>query len=103
MTESSVTGAGDRLFKRQRWRLAALGGVVLVALVPAVARPAEARWEAAIAAFEADDRAVDYPEDAVLFIGSSSIRGWSTLAAASSRHDDPRHRSAAGLGGGGSP
>jgi lysophospholipase L1-like esterase len=34
------------------------------------------RWEAAIAAFEAEDKKSPPPNDAVLFVGSSSIRLW---------------------------
>ena len=37
-------------------------------------------WEANIRAFEAADRANPPPQDAVLFVGSSSIRLWDTLA-----------------------
>lgn len=37
------------------------------------------KWEKDIAAFEALDRSEKYPENAVLFMGSSSIRLWSTL------------------------
>lgn len=48
----------------------------------AVATPAPedpTRWEDDIAAFEAEDAATAPPENALLFIGSSSIRLWSTL------------------------
>jgi lysophospholipase L1-like esterase len=38
-------------------------------------------WEPAIAAFEASDRANPPPQNAVLFIGSSSIEHWKSLAA----------------------
>ena len=37
------------------------------------------RWESDIAAFEAQDAEMQPPEDALLFIGSSSIRLWKTL------------------------
>lgn len=43
------------------------------------AAPAD-RFEPAIAAFEEADRETPPPQDAILFIGSSSIRGWRTLA-----------------------
>jgi hypothetical protein len=36
-------------------------------------------FESEIAAFEARDRAAPPPRDAVVFVGSSSIRGWDTL------------------------
>ena len=39
------------------------------------------KWEKEIAAFEAMDRAHAPPTNAVLFVGSSSIRLWKTLAA----------------------
>jgi len=45
------------------------------------------KWEQQIAAFEADDRTNPPPKDAVLFIGSSTIRRWTTLA-----QDFPEHR-----------
>jgi lysophospholipase L1-like esterase len=35
-----------------------------------------ARWEEAIRKFEESDRTAPPPRDAILFIGSSSIRGW---------------------------
>jgi lysophospholipase L1-like esterase len=46
-----------------------------------------ARWEPEIAAFEQADRAVPPPKGAILFIGSSTIRLWTTLA-----EDFPHHR-----------
>ncbi|WCJ60131.1 SGNH/GDSL hydrolase family protein [Fontisphaera persica] len=45
-----------------------------------------ARWEKEIAAFEAADRTNPPPARGILFIGSSSIRLWKTLA-----RDYPRH------------
>lgn len=42
---------------------------------------ADAHWENDIAAFEAADRASAPPHDAIVFVGSSSIRLWSTLVA----------------------
>ncbi|MCU0457344.1 MAG: GDSL-type esterase/lipase family protein [Bacteroidales bacterium] len=38
------------------------------------------KWEPDIQKFEALDKTENYPDDAVLFAGSSSIRLWSTLA-----------------------
>jgi lysophospholipase L1-like esterase len=48
----------------------------------AATRPAHnfARWEREIAAFEAQDRLNPQPKGGVLFIGSSTIRLWKTLA-----------------------
>ncbi|SEO33297.1 Lysophospholipase L1 [Luteibacter sp. UNC138MFCol5.1] len=42
--------------------------------------PDHSQWENDIQAFEASDKANPAPANAVLFIGSSSIRMWSTLA-----------------------
>src|SRR5687767_4082177 len=54
---------------------------VLVLLLFAFGARAETnRWDAEIAAFEAQDRTNPPPKDAILFIGSSSIRLWKTLA-----------------------
>lgn len=44
------------------------------------------RWEPAIAAFEAADRTNPPPPGAILFIGSSSIRMWTNVAAAFPEH-----------------
>jgi len=44
------------------------------------ANAGSAKWEAAIAAFESADKTNPPPRDAVLFVGSSSIRLWKTLA-----------------------
>jgi lysophospholipase L1-like esterase len=57
---------------------------------PAVKTPGKApsqRWEKEIQAFEAADRKAPPPRGAVLFIGSSTIRLWKTLA-----QDFPEHR-----------
>jgi lysophospholipase L1-like esterase len=69
----------------------AVGGIVLAALAPwpapavETSRPAGdavvARWEQDVAALEGlDEREVD-PPGAILFIGSSSIRLWDSIAA----------------------
>jgi lysophospholipase L1-like esterase len=57
----------------------------LVGAIQTFAAPAE--FEKEIAAFEAADRQSPPPKGAILFIGSSSIRLWSTLAA-----DFPEHQ-----------
>ncbi len=59
------------------------GILVSLALVACAAAsngqsPAD-RWEPAIAAFEEADQEAFPPEDGILFIGSSSIRGWRSL------------------------
>lgn len=62
-----------------------LPGVLLAALVFAVALPVGAKppppsvWQGAIDAFVAHDRQHPPPQHGVLFIGSSSIRFWTTL------------------------
>jgi lysophospholipase L1-like esterase len=52
---------------------------------PNFAKPS--KWEKDIAAFEAADRTNPPPQNAILFIGSSGIRLWKTLA-----KDFPDHR-----------
>jgi lysophospholipase L1-like esterase len=51
---------------------------IVAAVSPAVADEPDgfARWEKAISAFEKQDREQSPPKDAVLFVGSSSIRLW---------------------------
>lgn len=66
-------------------RFALLTLVLLAALATAWAETN--KWEAEILGFEASDRTNPPPKRAVLFIGSSSIRYWKTLA-----QDFPRHR-----------
>ncbi len=46
-----------------------------------------ARWEKDIAAFEAADKTNPPPQNAILFLGSSGFRRWTTLA-----QDFPNHR-----------
>ena len=42
--------------------------------------PGVKKWETEIVKFERSDSAETYPEDAILFVGSSSIKLWKTLA-----------------------
>ena len=58
---------------------------LLLLALPALAQTN--RWDAEIAAFEAQDRTNPPPKEAILFIGSSSIRLWKTLA-----QDFPEHK-----------
>ncbi|HEY4292788.1 SGNH/GDSL hydrolase family protein [Luteibacter sp.] len=61
---------------------------LLVLSVGAQAKGSDhSQWEHDIQAFEAADKASPPPANAVLFIGSSSIRMWTTLA-----EDFPNHR-----------
>ena len=63
-----------------------------VLLVPAFAdeaKPEEnrfAKWEKEIAAFEVSGKKKPPPKGSILFIGSSTIRMWTTLAADFSGH-----------------
>mgnify|MGYP002635235480 CR=1 FL=1 len=56
----------------------AIGSVAAPPLPPPSAADV-AKWEKAIAAFEKADASKPPPKDGILFIGSSSIRGWKTL------------------------
>ena len=70
--------------------LAMSGAWLCLVLAPFVVLSADndyARWEKEIAAFEAADRTNPPPAGGILFIGSSSIRLWKTLA-----QDYPRHQ-----------
>lgn len=42
--------------------------------------PASKKWATAISGLEAKDRSETHPDDSILFIGSSSIRRWNTIA-----------------------
>jgi lysophospholipase L1-like esterase len=67
---------------------AARAPLVFALLVLAYCAQAQTnRWDAEIAAFEAQDRTNPPPKNALLFIGSSSIRLWKTLA-----QDFPEHK-----------
>lgn len=62
--------------------------LILTLLAPLAAAWAQTnRFEAEILAFEASDRTNPPPKRGVVFVGSSSIRLWKTLAA-----DFPKHR-----------
>jgi hypothetical protein len=71
-------------------RIAILAFTILIALTPrdrcAVAGHDYARWEKDIAAFEKADKKNPPPRGGVLFVGSSTIVRWKTLAA-----DFPNH------------
>jgi lysophospholipase L1-like esterase len=74
-------------FSAMRLTLAAFLGLVLIANCPAAqpdlpppSKANAARWEKDIAKFEAGDRLNPPPQNGILFIGSSSIRLWKTLA-----------------------
>ena len=62
------------------WGLSVCLPVGLAAVLEAGAADAQSRWEKDIQAFEASDRTNAPPSNAILFVGSSSIRLWKTLA-----------------------
>ncbi len=72
-----------------RWALqgVAVGVIVLSGVTPAAETtlpaddPEVTRWEEEVAVLEAIDRAEADPDGAILFIGSSSIRLWESIAA----------------------
>ena len=76
---------------QRRFRLkAAIGLILSLGLVPPprVAQGADfEKWEKEIAAYEQTDRISPPPKGGLLFIGSSTIRLWKTLA-----QDFPQHR-----------
>ena len=76
---------------QRRFRLkAAIGLILSLGLVPPprVAQAADfEKWEKEIAAYEQTDRTGPPPKGGLLFIGSSTIRLWKTLA-----QDFPQHR-----------
>src|SRR5262245_44804169 len=65
-----------------------VGLLLLISLPAALAQKANdpSRWEKDIATYEAQDKANPSPKGALLFIGSSTIRRWTTLA-----QDFPEH------------
>ena len=64
-----------------------LAGILLLNAIGGLAQTQTNRFDGDIAAFEARDRTNPPPQNAILFIGSSSIRMWKTLAA-----DFPQHK-----------
>ena len=66
--------------------VASLLGWALAGSLPATEQTGSERWQTAIAAFEAADRVRPPPQGAILFIGSSTIVRWKTLA-----QDFPEH------------
>ena len=63
--------------------LAAVAGFLIAGTAPALAAEAKQgpeRWESAMVAFEESDKENSPPKGGVLFVGSSSVRMWKTLA-----------------------
>jgi hypothetical protein len=61
--------------------LLALIFTAVIAQIPAAERKDDpVRWEKDIQAFEAADKTNPPPKNAILFIGSSSIKRWTTLS-----------------------
>ena len=70
---------GYEMIRRAIWMLIVLCGVVIgFAQDKKEAKNPAARWEKIIQTFEDWDRKNSFPSDAVLFVGSSSIRMWPT-------------------------
>ncbi|MBC8109284.1 MAG: hypothetical protein H7Z14_22050 [Anaerolineae bacterium] len=67
-----------------RWSGVAL--LILIAAAAATTSPSD-KWEKDIAAFEAADKVSPPPSNAIVFVGSSTIRMWSSLA-----QDFPDHQ-----------
>jgi lysophospholipase L1-like esterase len=68
-------------------QLASAGWHAALGQEPAARPHNYARWEKEISAYEAADRSSPPPKGAILFVGSSTIRLWKTLAA-----DFPGHK-----------
>ena len=72
------------------WLALAIGAALKLSLFAQTAvetkQPPEARWEKDIRAFEAADKTNPPPQDAILFIGSSSILRWTNVAQAFPGH-----------------
>ena len=66
---------------RRTFIVGSVASGVLAGTTTAQPQQRQIRWESAIAAFERHDGRHPPPADAVLFVGSSSIRRWRTLAA----------------------
>ncbi len=64
----------------------ALGPSLLAPYAAEEPAPTTSHWEPEIRAFEAADKTNPPPQDAILFIGSSSIRRWHKLAGAFPQH-----------------
>lgn len=60
--------------------LAVLGAALASSLAAETSPSGSAKWESDIATFERADRSQPPPTNAVLFVGSSSIRMWKTLS-----------------------
>ena len=63
-----------------RWLLAMAWLLLVAASMPHADQPGPAQWDSTMEAFARQDRAQPPPRHGVLFIGSSSVRAWSTLA-----------------------
>ncbi len=73
---------------RLLWLIAVSAAMGCRAPAPSItANPTSPNWEEEIRAFEQADRTNPPPRHAILFVGSSSIRMWRTLA-----EDFPQHR-----------
>ncbi len=88
MLDERVFGVNNRGMKNLI-RCLLMVGLVLVSSTAALAQKAahdSSKWEKAIATFEAEDKTNAPPKEALLFIGSSTIVRWKTLAQDYSEH-----------------
>ena len=69
-----------KLARQQVWWMLCLLLALGFSDAPAANQHGTAKWEPEIRAFEAADRTNPPPKNAILFVGSSSIRLWKTLA-----------------------
>src|SRR5687767_2366409 len=72
---------GSAMPNKSARRVSSLLAVIAMSVMASAAEPNFARWEREITTFEARDRTNPPPKGAVLFVGSSSIRMWTNLAA----------------------
>jgi lysophospholipase L1-like esterase len=70
----------SQLKRRHIWWLLCLLLALGFSDAPTADQHGTAKWESEIRAFEASDRTNPPPKHAILFVGSSSIRLWKTLA-----------------------
>jgi lysophospholipase L1-like esterase len=70
----------SKIVRQQAWWLLCLLLAVGFTEAPAAGSHSTAKWEREIRAFEAVDRTNPPPKHGILFVGSSSIRLWKTLA-----------------------
>jgi len=79
MNKTKFNGSTTSVAALPHWKISGLA-LLLGFMAAGWCRAETNKWEADIAAFEAADKTNPPPKDAILFVGSSSIRLWKTLA-----------------------